>query len=54
MQGNSWVVQIEKNDEGKVCLKFRGSFYISAKQVVYGLTILIALGSTVSYIIHYK
>ncbi len=53
MQGNYWVVQIEKNEEGEVYLKFCGYFPISAKQVTYIVTGVAAFGSAVSYIIHY-
>ncbi len=50
MQANHWVVQIEKNEEGKVCLKFCGYFNIPGKQMA-GLIIVFA--AAISYIIHY-
>lgn len=53
MQGNYWLVQFEKNDDGKVCLKFYGRFYISAKHLICLITGLTAIGSAVSYGIHY-
>jgi len=53
MQGNSWAVQIKKNEKGKVCLKFCGHFYISAKQMAYVISAFIAFGSAISYIFHY-
>ncbi len=53
MQVNYWAVQIEKNKKGKVCLKFCGHFYISPKQIAYVITFLVAVGSTISYVIRY-
>jgi len=53
MHSNYWAVQIEKNEKGKVCLKFCGYFYISAKQMTYIITALVVFGSAISYVIHY-
>ncbi len=53
MQGNYWAVQIETNEEGKVCLKFCGYFHVSAKQFAYVFIALVAFGSATSYVIHY-
>lgn len=52
MKGNYWAIQVSKNEKSKVCLKFCGYFHISAKQVTYVVLGLIAIGSTVSYVIH--
>jgi len=53
MQGNYWAVQVSKNEEGKIYLKFCRCFPISAKQMAYIVTGLAAFGSAISYIIHY-
>ncbi len=50
MQGNYWAVQIEKNEKGKVCLKFCGYFCISIKQFAL---VIVAFGSAISYVTHY-
>ncbi len=51
MQEDSWSIQIRRNDKGQICLKFYGQFYLSTKQVLYILGILIALGSAIPYVI---
>ncbi len=53
MQGNYWAVQLEKNEGGKVCLKFCGCFHVSAKQFAYVITALVVFGSAISYVFHY-
>jgi len=53
MQGNYWAVQIEKNEQGKVRLKFCGYFYVSAKQMSYLIAALAAFGFAISYLTHY-
>lgn len=53
MHGNYWAVQISKNEEGKVYLKFCGYFHISAKQMASIVTGLVAFSSAISYVIHY-
>ena len=50
MQDSYWLVQVEKNGEGKVCLKFCGHFYISAKHMAY---VIAFFGFVMSYLFHY-
>ncbi len=53
MKNSYWIVQIEKSNEGKVCLKYWGYLNISAKHKAYVVTVLAVFGSAISYVIHY-
>jgi len=53
MQDSHWAIKLEKSANGKMALKFWGCFNLSLKHVAYIISLMVALGSLLSFATRY-